>query len=303
MKSQKFFAGVKVGERIKIDDGLFIFPLLLEDGNGEALQYDLLDEAIEKGYVEIDEKKIPEVSTIVVNVKEEKDVLVVEGEVLEGGLQTRTVNISLLLNKGENLIPVSCVEQGRWGNYRVYNPADFLVDNILRTRKVATAFKNNSFRADQDAVWRHTAMMMERFDALSDTESYEEIFVKKGSDIKRNLEDVEPVDGQVGAVIVINGEVVGVDMFDKPETWKKLSKKVLGSYYLSWSVSEKESHKEMTENDVEKFLSSLDKIKPEVKKPPVGVGEHYFIEKGKIHGFALVKDGKVVHLFVGVERA
>lgn len=72
-----------------------------------------MDEAYKEGLVFIPETgQVPEV---VIVVKGEKPVLITEGEVLVGGWQNRTVNISLLLEAGkEHRIPVSCIERGRW---------------------------------------------------------------------------------------------------------------------------------------------------------------------------------------------
>lgn len=58
---------------------------------------------------------VDQVPEVVIVVKGEKPVLITEGEVLVGGWQNRTVNISLLLEAGKkHRIPVSCVEQERW---------------------------------------------------------------------------------------------------------------------------------------------------------------------------------------------
>jgi len=303
MVSGEIFSGVKVGEPFKVADGFFIYPLILEESES-SVEYDLLEEAIQKGYVKVDEKKDgAEVSTIVVNVNEPKNVLVVEGEVLAGGLQTRTVNISLLLTQGENPIPVSCVERGRWGRYRNYEIGDFLIDSNLRAKKVASVKSDRMYRSNQGAVWNHVSNMLFEMGTFSSTESYEDLFVKSGGEIREKIKDIKPVDGQIGMVVVINGEVVGVEMFDKPETWVKLSEKILGSYMLTWFVSNKKSDiSEQIKDKVEAFLKSIDEVERSVNKSPVGIGEHHFISKGNLEGFALVKDGKVIHLFVGVQK-
>jgi hypothetical protein len=41
-----------------------------------------------------------------------------------------------------------------------------------------------------------------------------------------------PIEGQVGAVFLIDGKVVGIDGFGKPETFSKVFRKLLESYML-----------------------------------------------------------------------
>ena len=41
-----------------------------------------------------------------------------------------------------------------------------------------------------------------------------------------------PAERQVGAVFLVNGRVVGLELFDAPSTWRKLSPKLVRSYAL-----------------------------------------------------------------------
>jgi ARG and Rhodanese-Phosphatase-superfamily-associated Protein domain len=49
--------------------------------------------------------------------KLDTDVLILDGEELVGAKQNRIVNTTIIIGRGrEVVIPVSCVEQGRWSN-------------------------------------------------------------------------------------------------------------------------------------------------------------------------------------------
>ncbi len=91
-------------------------------------------------------------------------VLLLDGEHLEGAMQNRVLNATVLAApEHETVIPVSCVEQGRWG-YRSssrsgsgFTPAPEMAYAELRAMKAetvaASARRGAGRRADQGAVW------------------------------------------------------------------------------------------------------------------------------------------------------
>jgi hypothetical protein len=93
---------------------LSVFPLLSE--YVVAFDYLTLDEALSQNLIEVVELDIdgsvPELK--VVN-KSDRMVLILDGEELVGAKQNRIVNTTILIPaKSTTVIPVSCVEQGRW---------------------------------------------------------------------------------------------------------------------------------------------------------------------------------------------
>ena len=93
---------------------LTIFPLLAPDG--VEPDYLTLEQALDQNLIritEIDsEGSVPELQLSNLG---KKTVLIIEGEELIGAKQNRIVNSSFLITgKTEVVIPVSCVEEGRW---------------------------------------------------------------------------------------------------------------------------------------------------------------------------------------------
>ena len=93
---------------------LAIFPILSD--YVIPFDYLTLDEALSENLievVEIDEGgSVPELRLIN---KSDKMVLILDGEELVGAKQNRIVNTTILIPAMETVvIPVSCVEQGRW---------------------------------------------------------------------------------------------------------------------------------------------------------------------------------------------
>ena len=96
---------------------LTMFPLL-NDHQVDA-DYLTLGEALQKEQVEIGEvSENGSVPELLFKNGSDKDVLLLDGEGLAGAKQNRVLNITILVAAGQTIvIPVSCVEQGRW-SYR-----------------------------------------------------------------------------------------------------------------------------------------------------------------------------------------
>ena len=111
--------------------GLTIFPLT--SGLDSDLGYLLLEEGLRKGLVTIREVSeggsVPELT---VENRADLPLLIVDGEELVGAKQNRVANLTMLLPaKKTTIIPVSCVEAGRWS----YSRPDFgVTDRVQNAR-------------------------------------------------------------------------------------------------------------------------------------------------------------------------
>jgi hypothetical protein len=110
---KNYLEQAKIGRK-QTYKNLTIFPLL--STYFLDLDYLLLDEALVGGLIEVvevdQEGSVPELK--VIN-KSPRMVLILDGEELVGAKQNRIVNTSILIQGNYTIvIPVSCVEQGRW---------------------------------------------------------------------------------------------------------------------------------------------------------------------------------------------
>jgi len=105
---------VRVGQPVRYQ-ALSVFPLF--DGAMTPVEYTLSDEGIGSGTVSVEEiSEAGSVPDLLVENKGEVRVLFLEGEELVGAKQNRVLNTSVLIAAYSKMrIPVSCVEQGRWG--------------------------------------------------------------------------------------------------------------------------------------------------------------------------------------------
>lgn len=316
---QRWLEGLEVHEPQVAHNLFAVFPLTVAETNGR--DYLTLKEAIEQGLVTISETgHVPE---IFVEVKGEKPVLVVEGEIVTGGLQNRMINISLLLNPGKkHLIHVSCVERGRWHpSYFEFSSEDLLSE----PRKDALKFRGSKFLshfelrasvmrnvlesllvadkpvADQGRVWYLVSERLTEFDVRSPTHDETEFYRQNEVSIEELLEPMKPIDNQVGAIISIGEKMVSAEIFDHPETWSVLHRKVLSGYAADALVAIRHGKEGTLQSEGAKsfwksVISAMSGAK--VKQATVGLGEYHILDGNELRGFALVHNNLIRHLLV-----
>ena len=299
---QNYLNEAKVGRK-QSHRNLAIFPLLSSYAVG--LDYITLDEALTEGVIEIMERdeagSVPELQ--VVN-KSPCMILILDGEELVGAKQNRIVNTSILIQgKSKTLIPVSCVEQGRWAyESRAFGSEDRLMAAQLRAKKSEQVHRSirssDGFRSDQSAIWEEISSRAARMEADSPTMAMAEIYKKKRSLLADYIEHFRLVEMQIGAVFMINGKVVGLDTFGRAETFGKIFRKMIESYALDaidWS--ERKSYGKTLKSNVTKFLWAASNATVESHQS-VGLGTDIRLESRTITGFALAHEEKILHLSV-----
>jgi hypothetical protein len=286
---------------------LAVFPLLSSYAIG--LDYITLDEALSEGLIEVvemsEEGTVPELK--VVN-KSPCMILILDGEELVGAKQNRIVNTTILIQeKTTTVIPVSCVEQGRWAHTSTrFDSEDRLMAAQLRAMKseqVHRSIRNSDdYYSDQAAIWREISKKARRMRAESPTMAMSEIYEKKRAALDGYINHFRLVEMQVGAVFMINGKVVGLDCFGKPETFSKVFRKLVESYALDaidWQEQEK-SGREL-KSEVTKFLWAASAASVE-SRPSVGLGIDCRLESYNLTGFVLAHEDQVLHFSVFARR-
>lgn len=149
--------------------------------------------------------------------------LLVEGQTLVGGRQTRTLGVSVLVPAGVTVeIPVNCVEQGRWGGAGDFGASRTFTSRRLRRVKQLAMVENlrerKVRRSDQGAVWAAVRDELHRLDLDSPTVSFdavEDSFERDTglAEASSELARLGPLPGQCGVVIAHGGRVVSAEVF------------------------------------------------------------------------------------------
>jgi hypothetical protein len=280
---------------------LTMFPLL--GGRPADPDYHTLDEALAAGTARVtevsDSGSVPELRF---QNSGGWAVLLLDGEELVGAKQNRVLNLTILAPAGKEIqIPVSCVEAGRWSHvsaeFAAAPRAHYAAGRAKKAAAVNASMRaTGERRSDQGEVWADISAKARRMAAVSDTEAMAAMYEGHAANVDSFVEALRPVEHQAGAVFAINGELVGLDLFDYPATLRKLLPKLVRSYALDAidaadpvragghaSASPEALMKAVLGAEAEAF-------------PAVGEGEDLRLTGKDLTGGALVARGRVVHL-------
>jgi len=251
IKNKKVFDGVKTFlTRTRVLDSIgyrniLLYPLATE--SIVCFDYLTLDEALESGIIEVTEKPGGSVPELEVENKSTKAILLLNGEELKGGRQNRTLNTDILVKpKTKIVIPVSCTERSRWGFTQEAPPGK--AEPVMRSAEYISPYSMRKdiskgvgqslgmgmgFQASQSRVWQAASDYQASYHVDSPTESIDDVFSAKESDIRKYLDALRPdKDTWNGMAIVIDNKFVGLDIFDSTVIMAQLWDKLVRSYAL-----------------------------------------------------------------------
>lgn len=294
---------LKIGEPIKYE-GLTVFPLFGENGGG-GVPYALSDEAIASETVAVTEiSEGGSVPDLLVENKGDTRVLFLEGEELVGAKQNRVLNVTVLIAAhAKTPIPVSCVEQGRWGySSRTFGSSGSSSPSSLRhilKKSVSDSLKaSGGHRSDQGAVWKEVRRKQRSLGTASPSSALADTYRDYESEIGRFRDVLQPVDGAVGMAVAVGGKVVSIDLLDNPKTCAKVWNRLLTGFILDALEPGSGGNQASTE-DAEAILASINGLTWEPVET-VGEGLDFRAEAEKMVASALTFDGKVIHASVSV---
>lgn len=203
--------------------------------DGKRAAYGLFAEERSSGMVEVSEVGGGSVPDLQVTNRGDRAVLLVEGEVLGGLRQTRTLNTTVLVPAHSVVIvPVACVEAGRWGASRPFDREVLHASPRVRHSKnvgiEARAAAGGGFYADQGRVWAAVDEDLALHGVDSSTRSHVEAHRRRSGDIESLVGHLRPAAGQQGVLALVAGRPAALDLFDRPETLSSLWRGLVGSY-------------------------------------------------------------------------
>lgn len=177
-----------------------VFPLWAERSGAPRYSYS-------GRHLEVREVPGGQVNSLVVGNAGDRPVLVVEGQLFEGGMQHRMATRSVLVGVHQKLaIEVACVEQGRWGGSSA---------QVTHGRR-ATPYIREAIRRTGDIqteVWNRVALHNQPADNPTSS------FVRRldqAREAPNPWSSLRPLPGQCGVLIALGGQPYVAEVFESP---------------------------------------------------------------------------------------
>lgn len=267
----------------------------------DAPDYRILDEALERGELHVTEvSETGSVPELRLTNDGSEAVLLVDGEELVGAKQNRILNLSLLAPAGKTLvIPVSCVEAGRWSHasreFRSEKRAFFASGRARKAGQVTDALQSSGRPdSDQGEIWRGISEKSGRMQSRSATDAMACLYQDFDAVLADYVQALPAEAGQVGAIFSINGIVCGLDLFDFSATLHQLLPKLIVSYALDAIETASATQGTSNPNPAD-FLSDI-RTAPTTTHPSVGEGEDVRLRGSGLTGGALAARDRIIHL-------
>jgi hypothetical protein len=288
-----FEVEVELGDELVIG-GLSVFPLTGKREAGPA--YLTGPEAFEAGMIKVSELDPPEVPSLAIFNLAPVPILLVEGEMLVGGDQNRTMNVTVLCPpQVRTIVPVSCVEAGRWGKRRTVSASGKHAPGSLRAAKTANLEPRSddvsSRRSDQGLIWDEVERQSMAHDVFSATSALDDVQEQIEDRLAFEFEKIRTVPGQIGVICAIGEQVVGLDLFDKPSTLERYLRSIVAGHALDAPPLPSGADPIRA---IEHFLAQIDGTRRDTGRG-VGLGEEVLL-RGEVAGIGLVYESSLVHL-------
>lgn len=278
---------------------LHLFPLLGSTFTEEDLS--LLEETLREGTLRIEEMNesgsVPELRVLNEGTL---PVLILEGDELIGAKQNRVVNSSVLVAADSELIlPVSCVERGRWSyRSRAFSSgagSPHLTLRHLKSRSVHDSLKHGrGHRSDQGAVWREVDRKARLHEAASPTHALQD----SRSHLSEKLDAFEKLaeelpEGTRGVAVALGERLMLLEVLAGPHSFARVSRKLLSGYaFEAVGLGNREGTPDPSV--VRDFIEAAAKARHD-EHPAVGSGRDVRFDEDGISGYALVAQRGVLH--------
>jgi hypothetical protein len=202
--------------------------------------------------------------------------------------------------KGQMLVPVTCVERGRW-RYRSRNFASGTTTShshlrLIMSRQVSSSYKvSGRPESDQGAVWREVSRKMDKMGSSSSSGALHDMFQQYAQKLEEMVSKFSLRSDCNGAAFAIAGKIVGADLFDKPATLRKLWSKLVKSYAADALEDPEQKSQPVEPVGVSEWLKSATSAQQHWFDSP-GMGKDVRIEGTNLVGATLVIDERPVHV-------
>ena len=263
--------------------------------NPHEAPYILLGTAIESGQALVEEvNEAGSVPNLAVTNKADRPLLVPEGEILIGARQNRVVNVTVLVAAGVKFVmPVSCVEAGRWRYQSRHFESKFCAPPSLRNKKMKAVQRNRAeggrAESDQGEVWDQVQACLNTVDARSETASLTDGFLASEKRLEEYRHEFSLPKDAAGVLVAKGTHVIGMDLFDSPATLQAMWQRLRDAYFFD-ALGDNRERRATTRKSAQAFLDHV-AASARPRQSAIGLGEELEITGNDLVGGALTYCG------------
>jgi hypothetical protein len=291
------FAELCIGKPLHYRN-LTIFPLSW--ANPQEARYILLGTAIEAGQALVEEvNEAGSVPNLAVTNKTDRPILIPEGEILIGAKQNRVVNVTVLVAAGVKfLMPVSCVEVGRWRYESRHFESKFCAPPSLRNKKMKAVQRNRAeggrAESDQGEVWNEVQACLNKVDARSETTSLTDGFLASEKRLEEYRHEFSLPKEAAGVLVAKGTHVIGMDLFDSSATLQAMWHRLRDAYLFD-ALGDNRKGRATSRKAAQAFLDHV-AASARPRQFALGLGEELEIAGDDLVGGALTYSGQLCHV-------
>jgi len=284
---------------VRKHQNMLVFPVRY-GGKQVPGEWTTLDDAAAAGSLKVLEKDQASVPEVTMENAGAKTILVLSGEIIKGGKQTRLSRKDAILEPKQRVaLAVFCVEQNRWAGSKEFTGSGF----------IAPASIQDSVKrgAEQGEVWHRVREVNKAVGAKSATDSLEEGLSspaarQSGGAARGSLGKFSPPD-TIGIAVADarTGRVVGLELFGTRALFERLQDKLIEGYALDLvppgSVWNDADARKVTEKDVEAFIARVLGGTSRYEPTP-GSGRGIDLVAGTMRGKGVAQGDSILHLSI-----
>jgi hypothetical protein len=269
-----------------------------------TFKYYPADLGIKEGTVQVKETSDSgSVNSLIVLNTSNNFVFLMDGDILAGAKQNRVLNTSVLLApQSKTLIPVSCVEQGRWRSVSgQFSSTDYSAPSNMRKMKSENVSSNlkksKTFDANQGQVWGSVRDYAMNYSIDSPTSNYSDVYESMRKEFDQSLGKIAVDEKANGVLFFLDKSVLHVDIFDSTAIYGHYFPKLLrgASMEISGNKPSKESLTEaQAKYELVDFLDGWEAVKKDAH-PGVGMGTEKRAVDERFAGMQLEYNDHKIH--------
>ena len=268
------------------------------------MEYSKLGQAFKEEWLKIleisERSSVPELKLLDLSVF---NLLLLDGEELQYAKHNRVLNTTILVHgKSEVTIPVSCTEQGRWGNVSVeFADTENIMISKTRVSEMDRVHESLKYEgghcSGQDKVSEDISELQMKHNSCSATSEMRNVYEDRKADLDEYLDAFPHIEGQCGMIMGLGDSIAGFEYLSCQEGFSEVYPQLVESYAMDALVQNNSgSNLELPLENAHKFLNQILTSNTE-SFPSTSAGTDICLESEHLVGSALVVEEELGSLF------